>query len=73
MSCTAHEELVKKWLELVEWTPNRESAVSAYLQVEEHRNTCKVCRDERFEQLADQESFEHRVKITLVIKLPIAK
>jgi hypothetical protein len=70
MSCIAHKTLVKRWLQLVEWKPNSESAISAYLLIEKHRDSCEVCRSER---LPEQLTCEQSVKVTLVIRFPVSK
>jgi len=70
MSCNIHERLIKKWLQLIQQPPNVESAVSAYLLVEEHRDSCELCKIERS---ADRPKFEQSVKITFVIKLSVSR
>ena len=70
MPCIAHEKLIKEWLQTVQRPPNVESAISAYLRVEEHRSSCELCRNER---LKDQVSCDQSVKVTFVLRFPVAR
>jgi len=67
MSCIVHETLIKRWFQLSQRPPDAESA---YLQVEEHRDACEMCRNER---AVDQLVCEQSVKVTFVMRFPVSK